>query len=62
MNERPKTKAAKNIKAGDWVSFGRLAWCATYDAETEGDVTRIVFGYFPEEFRPNQRLTMHYDK
>ncbi|WP_333731736.1 hypothetical protein [Streptomyces sp. IBSBF 3010] len=58
---QPKTKAAKNITAGEWVSFGRLAWLAG-EAWTEDGVTYIRFGYSVEEFKPNARLTMHYDR
>ncbi|QPB09818.1 hypothetical protein CPT_Shady_057 [Streptomyces phage Shady] len=60
MNAKPKTKAAKNIKPGDWVSFGSLAWQAGA-VEVDGDVTYITFGYFPWEYKSTKRMTMHYD-
>ncbi|AUG87318.1 hypothetical protein HOS59_gp54 [Streptomyces phage Rowa] len=60
MNTKPKTKAAKNIKRGDWVNFGRLAWQAG-EPWTEDGTTYIPFGYSVEEFKPDARLTMHYD-
>jgi len=58
---QPKTKAAKNITAGDWVEFGRLAFLAG-EPWTEDGVTYIPFGYSVEEFKPDARLVMHYDK
>ncbi|MGY1436662.1 hypothetical protein [Streptomyces reniochalinae] len=60
MTNRPKTRAAKLIKAGDWVEFGNLAWLAGEPWQEDGTVF-IPFGYTVEEFRPNERLTMHYD-
>lgn len=55
-----KTKAAKNITAGDWVTFGGLAWLAG-EPWTEDGTTYIPFGYSVEEFKPNARLTLHQD-
>jgi hypothetical protein len=56
---KPKTRAAKNIKAGDWVVFGSLAWWAGEPWQEDGKVF-IPFGYTVEEFRPDERLKMDY--
>ncbi|QAY26970.1 hypothetical protein SEA_SHAWTY_46 [Streptomyces phage Shawty] len=59
---RPKTKAAKNVKAGDWVTWGRLAFLVGEDAHDNGDGTVFLsVGYLGETCRANERVTMHYE-
>ena len=59
---RPKTKAAKNVKAGDWVEFGPLAYHVhrVEVDETDGTVW-LAIGYMGTECKLNERVTMHYD-
>ncbi|MFF2406695.1 hypothetical protein [Streptomyces sp. NPDC058092] len=62
MNAQPKTKAAKNVKAGDWVVFGGMAFLVGQPAtETNGDIY-LPMGYMGSHFRPAERVKMHYSK
>jgi hypothetical protein len=60
VNARPKTKAAKNIKAGEWLEFGGLVFRAGEPYEDEGAIW-IPLGYGESEFRPNERVKIHHD-
>ncbi|AFU62236.1 hypothetical protein TG1_41 [Streptomyces phage TG1] len=59
---RPATKAAKNLKAGDWVTFGRLAYRVHADAVLNDDGTVwVAMGPLGSEFRAAERVAMHYN-
>jgi hypothetical protein len=61
-SEKPKTKAAKNLKRGDWIKAGSLAFQVGQDAVDNGDGTVFVaIGHSGSEYRANERVTMHYD-
>lgn len=60
VNARPKTKAARNIKAGEWLEFGGLAYLAGRPSADEETVW-IPLGYGGVELRPNARVKMHYE-
>lgn len=57
----PKTKAAKDIKPGDWVMYGKLAFQVAEQWEADG----FAFIMWPNmeisEYAPTERLTMYYD-
>jgi hypothetical protein len=60
--KRTKTKAAKNIKAGDWIQVGSMAYLVHADAQDNGDGTVFLpIGYSGSEYRANARVPMHYD-
>jgi hypothetical protein len=61
--DKPATKAARDVKAGDWISFGSMAWQAGADAEAVGGgLVSIPFGYDAQCFPQGERLTLHHDK
>jgi hypothetical protein len=59
---RPKTKAAKHIKRGDWIQVGAMAYNVHDDAQDNGDGTVFLpIGYSGTEYKADARVTMHYD-
>jgi hypothetical protein len=60
--KRPKTKAAKNVKRGDWIQVGNMAYLVHDDARDNGDGTVFLpIGYSGSEYRADARVTMHYE-
>lgn len=55
----PKTKAAKNIKPGDWVTFGRMAFLVG-DVEVANGEAHLFIGYDWTTLPEEKRVTMHY--
>lgn len=62
MTKRPKTKAAKDIEAGDWCEFGTLAVLAGEPWTNDEGKICIPLGYRWSEFRPDERITIHYEE
>lgn len=59
---RPKTKAAKNVKAGDWCVFGGMAFQAGKPViNDEGNILIPWGNGSVSEFTPLERITLHYD-
>ncbi|MEV7402868.1 hypothetical protein AB0N93_21055 [Streptomyces sp. NPDC091267] len=58
----PKTKAARHIEPGDWVTFGNLSYSvhAVEISEEDGTVW-LAIGHAGTELKLNERVTMHYD-
>lgn len=59
---RPKMKAAKDLKPGDWCDFGSLCW-RVGDVQREGTMVLVFWGdqAIPSEFLPGEQIRMHYD-
>jgi hypothetical protein len=59
---RPETKAARDIKMGDWCAFGRLTWQAGEPVTNDRGRILIQWGNGTvSEFDPGERIRMHYD-
>jgi plastocyanin len=59
--KRPKTKAAKDVKAGDWVTFGNMSYSVhRVEVDEETDTTFLAIGYSGTELKSNRRVKMHY--
>lgn len=62
VTDRPKTKAAKDIEAGDWVDSGTMTWQAGEPVINEDGDILIQWGNGSvSEYSPDERVTMHYD-
>lgn len=60
-DSKPETKAARDIEAGDWVTFGSMAWQAGEPVPTDHGTIVIMWGNgSTSEFQPDERLTMDY--
>lgn len=54
------TKAAKNVKRGDWIEVGRMAFLVSGDAEpSKGGRVWLPIGHGGSEFRADERVRMH---
>jgi hypothetical protein len=54
------TKAAKNVKRGDWIEIGRMAFQVSGDAEpSTGGRVWLPIGFGGSEFRADERVRMH---
>jgi hypothetical protein len=60
MVAKPKTKAARRIVAGEWVTFGGLSF-RVGEAFTEDGMVYMQLGPHLSEFRPDERVKMHYE-
>lgn len=59
MSTPRKTKAAKDIKAGDWIDFGSLAWQAgEITVNDEGDILIMWGNGSVTEYAPDERVTL----
>lgn len=62
QSKRPKTKVAKNVECGDWCEFGGVAVMAGQPVYNDMGNILIPWGNGSvSEFRPNERIRMHYD-
>jgi hypothetical protein len=62
MTQRPKTKAAKNVKRGDWVEIGTMLFQVGGDAEaSEPGWVFLPIGHGGSLYRPDERVKMHYE-
>jgi hypothetical protein len=60
MNSQPTTKAARDIKFGDWCAFGSLTWQAGEPyADDEGNILIPWGNGSVSEFKPGERIQMH---
>jgi len=59
---RPKTKAAMDLKPGDWCDFGSLSW-RVGDVQMEDTMVLVFWGdqAIPSEFCHDEQIRMHYD-
>ncbi|MBJ6623607.1 hypothetical protein [Streptomyces sp. DHE17-7] len=62
MPDRPKTRAAKNLKLGDWVEFGGMAYRVNGAPEPDDDGTVFLpIGPSGTEMKADARVVMHYE-